>query len=134
MFSCRSAWAKGGLLPMDRGGQEYWCGRRQRVSRDGTSGGGEAVRLGDAAEVFMEERAGPARRSSGSLEQAWAALVPGGLAGHCRLDGLRAGRLRVLVDSPAHLYELRLCSKELVARLRGLCPEARIREIRLAIG
>jgi len=94
----------------------------------------KAARLGDTINELMENQISPRHARFGSVAQLWDQLLPAELSQHCRLADISAGQLKVLVDSPAYLHELRLCSSELIRELQRQCPRARIKKIRFAIG
>jgi hypothetical protein len=64
----------------------------------------------------------------------WEQLLPAELRQHCKLAGISGGQLKVLMDSPVYLHELRLCGAELTRELQRRCPKARIRTIKFSIG
>ena len=71
----------------------------------------------------------------GKIAQVWAELVEEKLCEHCCLESLFKGTLTVLVDSSAHLYQLKqllLCGveKQLIAR----CKSSRLRKVALKPG
>ncbi|MFH1614730.1 MAG: DUF721 domain-containing protein [Planctomycetota bacterium] len=66
--------------------------------------------------------------------EVWESLLPRELSKHCRLAGISAGTLDILVSSPVYLYEINLCRDELLQQLQSRCPKARITGIRLSVG
>ena len=90
--------------------------------------------LGRVLNEFMEKRVAPSHSRFASVEQLWGQLLPAELAEHCTLAGISAGQLKVLVDSPVYMHELRMCGGELVRQLQQHCPRARIERIKFAIG
>ncbi|MHC4572739.1 MAG: DciA family protein [Planctomycetota bacterium] len=90
--------------------------------------------LGDTVRQLMEDRISPRQARFESVARLWSGLLPVELGRHCRLTEISGGQLKVLADSPAYLYELRLCSPQLLKELQRRCPQARIRKIKLAIG
>ena len=93
----------------------------------------QARTLGSAAEEFLsnlEPRCGQTEK----LVEAFNRLLPEVLASHCQIDTVSAGRVKVLVDSPSYLHELRLCKRQLLYELRQECPRMKIKDIKLAIG
>jgi hypothetical protein len=42
--------------------------------------------------------------------------------------------LKVFVDSPSYMHELRLCGPQLLSELQERCRSARVRTIKFAIG
>jgi predicted nucleic acid-binding Zn ribbon protein len=90
--------------------------------------------LGEALSELMEDRIVPQQSRFGSVTDLWSELLPAELYQHCRLAGISGGQLKVLVDSPSYMHELRLCSSQLLKELQQRCPKARIRRIKLVIG
>ena len=77
----------------------------------------------------------PRQKKFSGLSQAWEELLPTELVEHCCLDSLQAGKLKVLVDSSSHLFEMNLLVKEgLVDHLRQKCPQSGLSEINLVRG
>ncbi len=96
--------------------------------------GATAVVLGEVLSELMEKRVSPQQSRFGVIAEAWSQLLPVGLCRHCRIDGVSGGRLKVLADSPSYMYELQLLSSELIEELGRQYPQARIREIKFAVG
>ena len=93
-----------------------------------------AVSLGDVLGGFMENQVSPRRSRFGLIDEAWNQLLPAELCRHCRIDGISGGKLKVLADSPSYMYELQLLSSELLKELGRQYPQARIKEIKFAVG
>ena len=93
-----------------------------------------AVSLGDVLSGVMEGRVSPQQMRFGLITEAWSQLLPVELCRHCRIDGISGGRLKVLADSPSYMYELQLLSSELLEELGRQYPQARIQEIKIAVG
>lgn len=102
--------------------------RRTRQKPDRT------VRLGDTITQLMENRISPQQARFGAVEELWSQLLPAGLRRHCKIADISAGQLKVLVDLPPYLHELRLCSSELLKELQQQCPRAQIKKIKLVVG
>jgi len=92
------------------------------------------VSLGDVLSELMENRVSPQQTRFGLITEAWNQLLPAELCQHCRIVDISSGRLKVLVDSSSYMYELQLLSCELLGELARQCPQARIREIKFAVG
>jgi hypothetical protein len=90
--------------------------------------------LGDVLGELMEGWITPQQSRFGTVAQLWGELLPAELCRHCRLGGISGGQLKVFVDSPSYMYELRLCSSQLLKELQQRCPKARIKRITFAIG
>jgi len=93
-----------------------------------------AVRLGDVAKELMENRISPQQARFGSISELWSQLLPDELRRHCKIAGISGGQLKVLVDLPAYMYELQLCSSELLSELQRQCPRAHIKKIKFVVG
>ncbi|MFB0524231.1 MAG: DUF721 domain-containing protein [Phycisphaerae bacterium] len=91
------------------------------------------VRLGDMIKERMDHWISPQQGKFESVVQLWSELLPDELRQHCRITDISAGRLKVLVDSPSYMYELQLCSSEILAELRRRCPRVRIKRIKIAL-
>ncbi|MCK5271133.1 MAG: DUF721 domain-containing protein [Sedimentisphaerales bacterium] len=84
---------------------------------------------------FMRLVVRPRQRKLSKLAQAWSELLPDELIEHSCLEGYRAGTLRVLVDSAAHLAEMNLLLREgLEEQLRELCPRVSLTRVKLVRG
>jgi predicted nucleic acid-binding Zn ribbon protein len=93
-----------------------------------------AIKLGVALQELIAKQLQQRRQITESVEYAWSELLPGHLAQHCKVSELKAGQLKVAVDSPCYIYELNLCSSGLLSELQKRSPQARIKEIKFAIG
>lgn len=90
--------------------------------------------LAQSLDAFLRRRVYPRQRKLGRLAQAWQHLLPETLQEHTCLDSLNRGRLKVLVDDAASLYELNLMKHQLLDQLRQLCPNAAPSDLRLVRG
>lgn len=71
----------------------------------------------------------------GEIAECWGRLVPQLLLEHCSLEGLHRGTLTVIVDSSAHLYELKqLLLAGLEKQLLLACRKSGLRKITLKQG
>ena len=91
-------------------------------------------RIGNLVDTLLRETIKPAQTRLEPLEEAWEQIVPPGLAAHCRVRGLGSGQLRIGVDSPVYMYELQLCSQDLLEALQRRCPQSGLRRIKLTLG
>ncbi len=103
-------------------------GQRVRRKPDRTK------RLGDVVEQFMENQVSPRQVRFGQIARVWSELLPAELGEHCRISGISKGQLEVLTDSPSYMYELQLCSSELLEELQQRCPRFRITKIKFVVG
>jgi len=100
----------------------------------GRPGAGRTGRLGDVVQQFMDERISPRHRRFAAITEVWSVLLPEELCRHCRLGDFSGGQLKVFVDSPSYMHELRLCGPQLLSELQERCRSARVRTIKFAIG
>ena len=94
----------------------------------------KAVRLGDVTRELMENRISPQQARFGPIADLWNQLLPDELRRHCKIADISSGQLKVLVDSPSYMYELRLCGSDLLGELQQQCPRAHIKKIKFVVG
>jgi len=92
------------------------------------------VPLSEALSAFMESELLPRRRRFEPVNELWEQLLPAELNRHCRIDEVSGGLLKVIVDSPVYLHELRLCSAGLLTELQRNCRTTRIKKIKFVLG
>ena len=92
-----------------------------------------AVRLGEVAERLMAEQISPRQEKFSSVAEVWNLMLPAELAQHCEIVGVSGGQLKVQVDSPSYMYELQLCSSQLLEELQQQCPKARLTKIKFVV-
>ena len=91
--------------------------------------------LGAEVVQFFKQSVDKRQRKFGKIAHAWAHLVPENLAEHCALESLHKGSLTVMVDSAAHLYELKqLMLAGLEKQLKLACPSANLKKVMLKPG
>ena len=98
------------------------------------SNSNRTAKLGDTVKQLMENQISPQQARFGPIAELWSQLLPAELHRHCKLADISGGQFKVLVDSPTHLYELQLCSSQLLEELQQQCPRARIKKIKFAVG
>jgi len=98
------------------------------------SNSNRTAKLGDAVKQLMENQISPQQARFGPIAELWDQLLPAELRRHCKLADLSGGQMKVLVDLPTHLYELQLCSSQLLEELQQQCPQARIKKIKFVVG
>jgi hypothetical protein len=91
------------------------------------------VRLDSAAQELIDNQILPQQTIFDSVNKLWEQLLPNELAQHCRISDITGGHLKVIVDSPSYMHELRLCSIELLKELQQRCSRARIKKIKLIL-
>ena len=92
------------------------------------------VRLSKLVDALMKGVVEPKKNKLDPIVEVWYACVPPELAAHCRINGLNGNQLQVSVDTPAYLYQLQLCSKELIDELKCQCPRAGVQTIKFKLG
>jgi hypothetical protein len=89
--------------------------------------------LGQVAQQLLDERISPLQARFIEVAEAWSRLLPVELYGHCEIVDISGGQLTVQVDSPSYVYELQLCSSELLEELQRQCPRVRLTKIKLVV-
>ena len=75
------------------------------------------------------------RSRSTKIAECWEKLIPSTLLEHCALESLHAGTLKVIVDSSAHLYEMKqLLLAGLQDQILLACKSTGLRRITLKLG
>lgn len=91
--------------------------------------------LGPEVVGFFKQSVEKRQTKLGKIADCWAQLVPALLLEHCALESLNRGTLTVLVDSSAHLYDLKqLLLAGLEKQLLLACKSAGLRKISLKPG
>jgi len=94
-----------------------------------------AAPLGAEVLGFFKQSVAKRQTKFSKLADVWEALVPRLLAEHCALDSFSRGTLTVLVDSSAHLYDLKqLLLAGLEKQLLLACRSSGLRKIALKSG
>jgi hypothetical protein len=92
-----------------------------------------AANLGKVAQQLLDERISPQQARFSQIAEVWSRLLPAGLCGHCEIIDISGGQLEVQADSPSYMYELKLCSSELLEELQRQCPRTRLTKIKLVV-
>lgn len=90
--------------------------------------------LGQVARQLIDERISPLQARFSKIAEVWSGLLPAELGGHCEIIDISGGRMTVQADSPSYVYELQLCSPELLKELQRQCPKARLSKIKFVVG
>ena len=93
----------------------------------------EPTRLSETLMQLFERKIAPQQRRGDEMSATWEQLVPEYLREHCWLSGFSNGLLVVVAETPSYLYELELCSTELLAQLQRCCPSVGLRRIKLSL-
>jgi hypothetical protein len=95
----------------------------------------ETPLLGPDLLSFFKKNVEKRQTKFGKIADAWSHLVPEMLDRHCALESFHRGHLTVLVDSSAHLYDLKqLLLSGLEQQLLLACKSAGLRKITLKPG
>lgn len=92
------------------------------------------IRLGHVAQQLMAEQISPRQTKFGPVAELWSQLLPAEISRHCEIVDISGGQIKVQVDSPSYMYELQLCSSELLEELQQQCPKARLTKIKFVVG
>ena len=93
----------------------------------------DATGLGQVARQFLDGQISPRQAVFSEVAESWSDMLPGELGRHCEIVDISGGLLKVQVDSPSYMYELQLCSSELLDELRRHCPRARLTRIKFVV-
>ena len=92
-----------------------------------------AAGLGQVAQQLLDRQISPRQAVFSEVAETWSEMLPAELGRHCEIVDISAGLLKVQVDSPSYMYELQLCSSELLDELRQECPRARLTKIKFVV-
>ncbi|MHC4625593.1 MAG: DciA family protein [Planctomycetota bacterium] len=92
-----------------------------------------ALDLGQVAQQLMDRQITPRQAVFSDVVEAWSRMLPAELSRHCEIVDISGGLLKVRVDSPSYLYELQLCSSELLEELQQHCPKARLTAVKFVV-
>lgn len=107
----------------------------QRLDRFKRADHNDADHLGGDMVSFFKQSVQKRQTRLGKIAQAWQQLIPEMLCEHCALESLHRGTLTVIVDSSAHLYELKqLLLAGVESQLRLVCKSTGLRKISLKPG
>ena len=120
-------------MPLPRLNREFIA--LQRLQKVKQSSPVPAMKLGEEMVSFFKQSVEKRQSKLGKIALVWQELVEEGLCDHCALESLHRGTLTVVVDSSAHLYQLKQLllsgvEKQLVLR----CKSAGVRKIVLKPG
>jgi Dna[CI] antecedent, DciA len=91
--------------------------------------------LGPALLGFFEKSVQKRQPKLRGISDAWTAQVPDGISRHCSLESFSRGTLTVIVDTAAHLYELKqLMLQGLQKRLIDECKAIGLRKVLIKRG
>ncbi len=91
--------------------------------------------LGGEMVTFFKECVEKRQTKLGKIAEIWRTLIPEMFSEHCSLESLSRGTLTVIIDSSAHLYELKqLLLSGLEKQLLLACKSTGLRKIVLKQG
>ena len=107
----------------------------QRLQRVKQSGPPPVEKIGGEMVAFFKQSVEKRHTKLAKIADAWQQHVEEGLCEHCSLDSLYRGTLIVIVDSSAHLYQLKqLLLGGVEKKLKLACKSAGLRKISLKPG
>src|SRR5262245_8415316 len=107
----------------------------QRLARNKRREPAPTPLLGPELIGFFKHSVEKRHTKLGAIAQKWAQLIPQTLQDHCALESFQTGTLKVIVDSSAHLYELKqLLLSGMNDQLLLACRSSGLRKINLKIG
>ena len=80
--------------------------------------------IGDIVKNIIGRMAQRQPDAQHQLEQAWTEILDDKKRAHTRLIGIRDGKVSVLVDSPAWLYQMNINKETILKKLRERIPKA----------
>lgn len=89
--------------------------------------------MGQVAQQLMDRQISPRQAVFSEVAETWRQMLPAELSRHCEIVDISGGLLKVRVDSPSYMYELQLCSSELLEELQQHCPKARLTKVKFVI-
>jgi hypothetical protein len=107
----------------------------QRLQKVKQSAPAAVPTLGGEMVTFFKQCVEKRQSKLGKIAEAWGTAVPPMLSDHCSLESLSRGTLTVVVDSSAHLYEMKqLLLAGVQQQLLAACKSAGLRKIVLKPG
>jgi hypothetical protein len=92
-------------------------------------------KLGGELVSFFKQVVEKRQGKLAKIAEAWQAMIEEGLCEHCALESLHRGTLTVVVDSSAHLYQLKqVLLSGVQKKLLTQCKSAGLRKINLKPG
>ena len=79
--------------------------------------------IGDIVKNIIGRMAQRQPDAQHQLEQAWTEILDDKKRSHTRLIGIKDGKVSVLVDSPAWLYQMNINREMILKKLREKIPE-----------
>jgi len=90
-------------------------------------------RLGEVTKKIIAERISPRRERFRRIAEVWNQILPAQLCRHCEIADISGSHLVVRADSPVYMYELQLCSSELLNELQRQDPRLRLTKIKFVV-
>ena len=107
----------------------------QRLHRVKQSAPRVTPQLGPELISFFKHSVEKRQTKLAKIADCWGKLIPSTLLEHCALESLHTGTLKVIVDSSAHLYEMKqLLLAGLQDQILIACKSTGLRRITLRLG
>jgi predicted nucleic acid-binding Zn ribbon protein len=90
--------------------------------------------LAEAVNQYIAQQVQPRQGAADNITEAWKEIVPQNLAAFCRLAEISRGRVKIVVNSPSYMHQLRLSEAELLRKLQERCGRRDVKSIRFEIG
>ena len=91
-------------------------------------------KMADVVSNLMARRGYAQAQTAGDLQAAWNQAAGESIAGHTRAGTVRRGVLQVFVRNSLVMQELTFQQKPILAKLKKLVPDQKIRSLRLQVG
>jgi len=120
-------------MPLPRPNQPFV--ELQRLQKVKQSGPKPPEKLTADLVSFFKQVVEKRQGKLGKIAEAWQSMIEEGLCDHCALESLHRGTLTVVVDSSAHLYQLKqVLLSGVQKKLLAQCKGAGLRKISLKPG
>ena len=120
---------------MNRAARDGSDSTLQRLHRAKQPSSRATPQLGPELISFFKHSVERRQTKLAKIAECWEKLIPSTLLEHCALESLHAGTLKVIVDSSAHLYEMKqLFLAGLQDQILLACKSTGLRRITLKLG
>ena len=114
------------------------AGQVQRPARglrnNGQTGANSGpARLGESVRQLFEGCLQDRLIKSQAVNEIWHQILPKELEGHCSIDQITDGLLKVQADLPCYAYQFRLHGDKILKLLQESCPSAKIKRIKVVV-
>jgi len=91
------------------------------------------VKLCDVLREFVDKQVFNRQGYMEAIAQVCSQVLPGDIFEHCRIDGIVGKRLKILVDSPAYIYQLQIHSSQVLNELHIQFPRIPVEKIKFIL-